>query len=68
LKDLKNRLELLELDLKKLEKTIKEKGTYGTIDDWQHVLQKSRKIEEFAITQLTLLRHIKEQNHSAENI
>ncbi|MCF6148248.1 MAG: hypothetical protein E3K37_06285 [Candidatus Kuenenia sp.] len=65
MKEIKNRLELLESDLKNLEKTIKNKGAYGTIDDWLHVLHKSRKIEEFAITQLAILKYTEKQNYSA---
>lgn len=60
MKDLKNRLELLELDLKNLEKMVKKNGTYGTTDEWHHVLLKARKIEEFAIAQITLLKYKKE--------
>ena len=54
MKDLKNRLDLLEMDLKKLEKKIKKEGSYGTDEDWHHVLQRVRKIEEFAIAQLAI--------------
>ena len=54
MKELKNRLDLLEMDLKKLEKKIKKEGSYGTDEDWHHVLQKVRKIEEFAIAQLAI--------------
>ena len=53
-KELKNRLDLLEMDLKKLEKKIKKEGPYGTEEDWHHVLQRVRKIEEFAIAQLAI--------------
>ena len=54
MKDLKNRLDLLEMDLIKLEKKIKKEGPYGTEEDWHHVLQRVRKIEEFAIAQLAI--------------
>lgn len=54
MKDLKNRLDLLEMDLKKLEKKIKKEGPYGSEEDWHHVLQRVRKIEEFAIAQLAI--------------
>ncbi|MBU6390746.1 MAG: hypothetical protein KGJ87_02655 [Planctomycetota bacterium] len=54
MKDLKNRLDLLEMDLKKLEKKIKQEGPYGSEEDWHHVLQRVRKIEEFAIAQLAI--------------
>ena len=53
-KELKNRLDLLEMDLKQLEKKIKKEGPYGTEEDWHHVLQRVRKIEEFAIAQLAI--------------
>lgn len=45
------------MDLKNLEKMMKGNGTYGTADEWHHVLQKARKIEEFAIAQLTLQKY-----------
>lgn len=64
MKEIKNRLELLELDLKNLEKTFKNEGPYGTTEDWLHVLHKSRKIEEFAITQLALLKYRERHDHS----
>jgi len=64
-KEIKSRLELLELDLKNLEKIIKNEGSYGTQEDWLHVLHKSRKIEEFAITQLAILKHMERQNNPA---
>lgn len=57
--NLKTRLDLLETDLKNLEKMIKSGKPYGTADEWHHVLQKARKIEEFAIEQLTLLKYQK---------
>ena len=61
MKDLKNRLDLLELDLKKLEKKIREDGSYGSEEDWHHVLQRVRKIEEFAIAQLAIKKYLTEQ-------
>lgn len=61
MKDLKNRLDLLELDLKKLERKIKEDGSCGTPEDWHHVLQRVRKIEEFAIAQLAVRKYLEEQ-------
>lgn len=60
MKDIKNRLDLLEMDLKKLEKNIKEDGSYGTAEEWHHVLQKVRKIEEFAISQLAVRKYREE--------
>ncbi|MEK7805213.1 MAG: hypothetical protein AAB258_00540 [Planctomycetota bacterium] len=64
-KDLKNRLDLLEMDLKKLAKKIKEEGTCGTEEDWHHVLQRVRKIEEFAIAQLAIKKYLEERTSSA---
>lgn len=60
MKDLKSRLDLLEIDLKKLEKKIKAEGPYGSDDDWHHVLQRVRKIEEFAIAQLAIKKYLEE--------
>ncbi len=60
-KDLKNRLDLLEMDLKKLEKKIKTDGPCGTEEDWHHVLQRVRKIEEFAIAQLAIKKYLEGQ-------
>ena len=60
-KDLKNRLDLLEIDLKKLEKKIKKEDPYGTDEDWHHVLQRVRKIEEFAIAQLAIKKYVEGQ-------
>ena len=57
-KDLKNRLDLLEMDLKKLEQKFKKEGPYGTDEDWHHVLQRVRKIEEFAIAQLAIKKYL----------
>ncbi|MBI4222104.1 MAG: hypothetical protein HY607_05415 [Planctomycetes bacterium] len=64
MKDLKNRLDLLEMDLKKLEKKIKKEGPYGTDEDWHHVLQRVRKIEEFAIAQLAIKKYVEERTSS----
>ncbi|HHT9146540.1 MAG: hypothetical protein Q7J76_09675 [Candidatus Brocadiaceae bacterium] len=64
MKDLKNRLDLLEMDLKKLAKKIKEEGTCGTEEDWHHVLQRVRKIEEFAIAQLAIKKYLEERTSS----
>ncbi|MCR4321365.1 MAG: hypothetical protein NUV74_13640 [Candidatus Brocadiaceae bacterium] len=61
MKELKNRLDLLEMDLKKLEKKIKKDGPYGTKEDWHHVLQRVRKIEEFAIVQLAIKKYLEGQ-------
>jgi len=61
MKDLKNRLDLLEMDLKKLTKKIKEEGLCGTEEDWHHVLQRVRKIEEFAIAQLAIKKYVEGQ-------
>ncbi|MFO0793553.1 MAG: hypothetical protein U0586_05760 [Candidatus Brocadiaceae bacterium] len=61
MKDLKNRLDLLELDLKKLEKKMREDGSCGSEEDWHHVLQRVRKIEEFAIAQLAIKKYLTEQ-------
>ena len=65
MKELKNRLDLLEMDLKKLEKKIKKEGPYGTDEDWHHVLQRVRKIEEFAIAQLAIKKYLEERTSSA---
>lgn len=54
--DLKNRLKLLEVDLKKLENRLKKGIATGTKKDWEHILHQTRKIEELAISQLTFLR------------
>ncbi len=56
MEDLKNRLKLLENDLKKLEKRLKKGLATGTKKDWEHILHQTRKIEELAISQLTILR------------
>lgn len=64
MKDLKNRLDLLEFDLKKLEKKIKEEEwPHGSEEDWHHVLQRVRKIEEFAIAQLAVMKYLKERGN-----
>ena len=62
MKDLNSRLDLLEMDLKKLEKKIKKEGTYGSDEEWHHVLQKVRKIEEFAISQLAVKKYLEDRN------
>lgn len=56
MEDLKSRLKLLQLDLKKLDDRLKEGRTTGTKKDWEHVLLQTRKIEELAISQLAFLR------------
>ncbi|OHB97005.1 MAG: hypothetical protein A2W74_05135 [Planctomycetes bacterium RIFCSPLOWO2_12_38_17] len=61
MKDLKNRLDLLETDLKKLEKKAREEGPCGTEKEWHHILQRVRKIEEFAITQLAIKKHLEQK-------
>ena len=62
MKDLNSRLDLLEMDLKKLEKKIKKEGTYGSDEELHHVLQKVRKIEEFAISQLAVKKYLEDHN------
>lgn len=57
MEDLKNRLKLLEVDLKKLENRLKKGIATGTKKDWEHILHQTRKIEELAISQLTILRY-----------
>jgi hypothetical protein len=57
MEDLKNRLKLLEIDLKKLENRLKKGIATGTKKDWEHILHQTRKIEELAISQLTILRY-----------
>lgn len=61
MKDLKNRLDLLEMDLKKLEKKVREEGPCGTEEEWHHILQRVRKIEEFAITQLAIKKYLEQK-------
>ncbi len=56
MEDLKNRLKLLENDLKKLENRLKKGLATGTKKDWEHILHQTRKIEELAISQLTILK------------
>jgi len=56
MEDLKNRLKLLENDLKKLETRLKNGIATGTKQDWEHILHQTRKIEELAISQLAILR------------
>ncbi len=56
MEDLKNRLKLLEVDLKKLENRLKKGIATGAKKDWEHILHQTRKIEELAISQLTILR------------
>ena len=57
MEDLKNRLKLLELDLKKLDNRMKKEDATGTKKDWEHILHQTRKIEELAISQLAILRY-----------
>ena len=45
---------------KKLEKKIKAEGPCGSEEDWHHVLQRVRKIEEFAIAQLAIKKYLEE--------
>ena len=61
MKGLKNRLDLLEMDLKKLEKKVRKEGLCGTEEEWHHILQRVRKIEEFAITQLAIKKHLEQK-------
>ena len=68
MKDIKSRLDLLEMDLKKLAKKIKEEGPCGTEEEWHHVLQRARKIEEFAIAQLAVKKYLEENINTAEKI
>lgn len=58
MEDLKNRLKLLELDLKKLDRRLRKGYITGTKKDWEHILHQTRKIEELAISQLAILRHL----------
>ena len=60
MKDLKSRLDLLEIDLKKLGKKIKADGPCGSEEDWHHVLQRVMKIEQFAIAQLAIKKYLEE--------
>ena len=56
MEDLKNRLKLLEIDLKKLENRLRKGIATGTKKDWEHILHQTRKIEELAISQITILK------------
>ena len=54
--DIKNRLKLLETDLKKLESRLKKGFATGKKKDWEHILHQTRKIEELAISQMVILK------------
>ncbi len=56
MEDIKNRLKLLETDLKKLENRLKKGLVTGTKKDWEHILHQTRKIEELAISQIAILK------------
>lgn len=56
MEDIKNRLKLLETDLKKLEDRLKKGFATGTKKDWEHILHETRKIEELAISQIAILK------------
>ncbi len=56
MEDIKNRLKLLETDLKKLESRLKKGFATGTKKDWEHILHQTRKIEELAISQIAILK------------
>ena len=56
MEDIKNRLKLLETDLKKLESRLKKGLATGTKKDWEHILHQTRKIEELAISQIAILK------------
>ncbi len=56
MEDIKNRLKLLETDLKKLENRLKKGFATGTKKDWEHILNQTRKIEELAISQMVILK------------
>ncbi len=56
MEDIKSRLKLLETDLKKLESGLKKGFASGTKKDWEHILHQTRKIEELAISQITILK------------
>ena len=56
MEDIKNRLKLLETDLKQLENRLKKGFTTGTKKDWEHILHQTRKIEELAISQIAILK------------
>ena len=57
--EFKTRLSLLNLDLRKLERRIREDPNYGTVQDWEHVLKEARRIEEFAAGQIAILKYMK---------
>ena len=59
--DFKTRLSLLNIDLKKLEKRVKDDPNYGTVEDWDHVLKEARRIEEFAAGQIAIRKFLKSQ-------
>jgi len=56
MEDIKNRLKLLETDLKQLENRLKKGFVTGTKKDWEHILHQTRKIEELAISQIAILK------------
>jgi len=56
MEDIRSRLNLLETDLKKLENRLKKGLATGTKKDWEHILHQTRKIEELAISQITILK------------
>ena len=56
MEDIKNRLKLLETDLKKLEIRLKKGFATGTKKDWEHILHQTRKIEELSISQIAILK------------
>ena len=56
MEDIKNRLKLLDTDLKKLENRLKKGIVSGTKKDWEHILHQTRKIEELAISQIAILK------------
>jgi len=56
MEDIKNRLKLLETDLKQLENRLKKGFATGTKKDWEHILHQTRKIEELAISQMVILK------------
>jgi hypothetical protein len=57
--EFKTRLSLLNLDLRKLERRIREDPNYGTVQDWEHVLKEARRIEEFAAGQIAIRKYMK---------
>ncbi|MFV1974846.1 MAG: hypothetical protein ACC651_03820 [Candidatus Scalindua sp.] len=56
MEDIKNRLKLLETDLKQLENRLKKGLATGAKKDWEHILHQTRKIEELAISQIAILK------------